>query len=142
MPDQRIEQRTRLRAEALPPDTTLIVRGGQDTLEKLRNHAQRTARAWCLDGQPLFGVSVFAVVGISLDELLRKRFATFRAIYTPRAGHLYRQGFELLPTGQQPHYTVRLPGSDDPDLRRLLTALGAPQQNPEYARSAIWRKEG
>jgi len=66
----RIEQRGLLRAEQPPPDTTIVVRGGRDTLDKLRGHAQRTARAWALDGQPLFGISVFAVLGIALEELL------------------------------------------------------------------------
>ena len=66
MPGERIEQRPRLRAEHLPAETTLVVRGGRDTADKLRSHAQRTARAWSLDGQPLLGISVFAVLGMPL----------------------------------------------------------------------------
>jgi hypothetical protein len=46
----------------VPEDATIVVRGGSDTLDKLRRHAERTARAWSLDGQPLFGISVFAVL--------------------------------------------------------------------------------
>jgi hypothetical protein len=73
MPGERLEQRPRLRAEGPPADSALVVRGGRDTPDKLRNHAQRTARAWSLDGQPLPGISVFAVLGMPLDELLTRR---------------------------------------------------------------------
>ena len=48
----------------------MVVRGGRDSPDKLRGHAQRTARAWSLDGQPLLGISVFAVLGMPLDDLL------------------------------------------------------------------------
>ncbi len=65
-----------LRADRLLPGTTIVVRGGRDTEGKLLRHALRTARAWSLDGLPLLGISVFAVAGIALDDLLARRFAT------------------------------------------------------------------
>jgi hypothetical protein len=142
MPGNRIEQRPRLRDESLPADTTLVVRGGRDTVGKLRHHAQRTARAWSLDDRPLLGISVFAALDMPVDELLSRRFATFRVIYLPTIGELREHGFELLPTGHRPHFTVRLKRGDDPELEQLLAALGAPRQNPQYGRSAIWREEG
>jgi hypothetical protein len=141
MAGERIEQRSRLRAEQPPATTTLVIRGGRDTPDKLRSHAERTARAWSLDGIPLLGISVFAVLDLPLDDLLRRRFATFRTIYLPTAGQLNEHGFELLPTGQEPHFTVRLHRADDLELARLLSALGAPKPNPQYARSMIWRRE-
>jgi len=70
VPGERIEQRTRLRIEQPLVAATLIIRGGVDTVEKLRQHAERTERAWALDGVPLLGVSVFAVLDMSLDDLL------------------------------------------------------------------------
>jgi hypothetical protein len=139
---ERIEQRELLRAEQPLPRTTIVVRGGRDTLDKLRSHAQRTARAWSLDGQPLLGISVFAVLGISLEQLLVRRFASFRTVYLPTADQLREHGFELLATGQRPHYTVRLCRADDPELGELLVALGAARPNPQYGRSSIWREEG
>jgi hypothetical protein len=142
MPGGRIEQRLRLRAEQPPAGTTLVVRGGRDTPDKLRGHAQRTARAWSLDGQPLLGISVFAVLGMPLDELLGRRFASFRTIYLPTVGQLTERGLELLATGQRPHFTVRLRRADDLELGELLAALGPARPNPQYARSAIWREEG
>jgi hypothetical protein len=142
VPAGRIEQRGLLRAEQPLPGTTMVVRGGRDTLDKLRGHAQRTARAWSLDGQPFLGISVFAVLGITLEELLARRFASFRTIYLPTASELRERGFELLATGQQPHYTIRLRRADDRELEELLAALGAARHNPQYGRSSIWREEG
>ena len=139
---ERIEQRTRLRNEQPPADATLLVRGGPDTVDKLRRHAERTARAWALDGRPLHGISVFAVLDMPLDDLLRRRFTSFRTVYLPTAGRLAECQFELLPTGQRPHFTVRLQRADDSELDRLLAALGAAQPNPQYARGMIWREEG
>ena len=136
MPGERIEQRQRLRAEQPPAATTLVIRGGRDTADKLRSHVQRTARAWSLDGQPLLGISVFAVLDEPLDDLLRRRFTTFRTIYLPTVGQLAEHGFELLPTAQRPHFTVRLRRADDQELGQLLNALGAPQPNPAYPGSA------
>jgi hypothetical protein len=120
----------------------MVVRGGRDTADKLRGHAHRTARAWSLDGRPLLGISVFAVLGMSLDELLQRRFASFRMVYLPTVGQLDEHGFELLATGQRPHYTVRLRRADDPELQMLLAALGPARPNPQYARTGIWREEG
>jgi hypothetical protein len=80
--------------------------------------------------------------GIALDELLARRFASFRTIYLPTAGRLLEAGFELLATGQRPHYTVQLRRADDPELEELLAALGAARSNPQYGRSSIRREEG
>jgi hypothetical protein len=108
VPGDRIEQRSRLRAEPPLSETTVLVRGGPDTRDKLGRHAHRTARAWSLNGQPLLGISVFAILDIPLDDLLAARFATYRVIHLPTAAALLGRGFELLPTGLRPHYTIRL----------------------------------
>jgi hypothetical protein len=142
MPGGRIEQRALLRSEHPLADAALMVRGGRDTVGKLRGHAERTARAWSLDGRPLLGISVFAVLGMPLDVLLRRRFASFRGIYLLTAGELRERGFELLATGQRPHFTVRLALADEGELGKLLAALEPAQPNPQYARSGVWREEG
>jgi hypothetical protein len=61
MDQDREELRGRIRTEPAPPDAALVLRGGPDTVSKLRMHARRTARAWCLDGVPVVGISVFGV---------------------------------------------------------------------------------
>jgi hypothetical protein len=137
MTEGRIEQRVLLRPEQVPQGATIVIRGGNDTHDKLRRHAERTARAWSLDGQPLLGISVFAVLDMPLEDLLRQRFANFRSIYLPTAALLAGHGFELLPTGQRPHYTVRLRRADDPEVDLLLAALGDLHPNPQYARGGI-----
>lgn len=72
-----------------------------------------------------------------LDDLLRQRLANFRAIYLPTVARLASHGFELLPTGQRPHFTVRLRHADELELDRLLVALGDSQPNPQYAKGRI-----
>ena len=132
----------RLRSEQPLAAATPLIRGGPDTIDKLRRHAERTARAWALDGRPLLGISVFAVLDMSLDDLLRRRFTSFRNVYLPIVARMAEYRFELLPTGQRPHFTVRLNRADDSELDRLLAAFGAAQPNSQYARGMIWREEG
>jgi hypothetical protein len=47
------------------------------------------------------------------------------------------RGFELLPTGLRPHYTIRLRQADSAELGELLAALGPPVANLQYATSTI-----
>jgi hypothetical protein len=96
VPGDRIEQRSRLRAEPPLSETTVLVRGGPDTRDKLGRHAPRTARAWSLNGQPLLGISVFAILDIPLDDLLAARFATYRVIHLPTAAALLGRGFRTV----------------------------------------------
>jgi len=139
---ERIEQRSKLRIEAVPADATVVIRGGRDTVEKLQAHALRTARAWSLDGLPLLGFSVFAALDQPVESLLRARFATFRVVYMTTAASIQAAGFELLPTGLRPHFTVRLTRADEQELTVLHRALGPPRDNPEYGWTATRPKEG
>jgi hypothetical protein len=120
-----------LRAEEPPAPTALLARGGPDTIETLHADARRTARRFCVDGQPLLGVSAFVVFDVPLGELLRARLSRFRTIYLPTADRF--EGFQLLPTFRRPHFIVRLQRADDQGLGDLLAALGPAQVNPLYA---------
>jgi hypothetical protein len=141
----REEQRWRLRNDPAPPDAVTVVRGGPDSVEKLRGHARRTSRAWCLDGLPLYGVSVFCALDdvgpASLLGLLSARLMTYRVVHLTTVAALTGAGFSLLATGRRPHYTVALHSDRDDDLRRLLDRLGAPQDN-QYHRVRDARPEG
>jgi hypothetical protein len=74
-------------------------------------------------------LSVFAVLDEPLADLLGGRFASFRTVYLPTVGRLEGCGFELLPTAQRPHFTVRLRSADDQEFGRLLGTLGVPRPN-------------
>jgi hypothetical protein len=64
--DGREELRRRVRVDEAPPaDAAIVIRGGPDTLSLLSAHARRLHRAFVLDGEPVFGVSVF----VALDDL-------------------------------------------------------------------------
>jgi hypothetical protein len=132
---ERQELRPSLRDEAAPDDGILVVRGGPNSVEKLLTHAHRTHDAFVLDGNPLWGVSVFCALDdigpASLDALLR-RFASYRVVHLPRVGRLRDAGFDLLPTFKRPHFTVKLQSPDG--APRLLSALGNAEPNPYHER--------
>jgi hypothetical protein len=88
---------------------------------------------------PLLGISVFAVLGMPLDQLLRDRFSRFSVIHRLQASYL--EEFQLLPTFRSPHFTVRLQRANEEELSRLLAALGAPILNPEYHEVADDQRE-
>jgi len=111
-----------------------VVRGGPDSVVKIEGHAARTARAYVLDGRPVFGVSVFAALDdigpASLDGLLAARLSTYRLVHLVTAGELVDAGFTLVPTFTRPHMTVvPVTRGRAPDL---LAALGPPRPNPQY----------
>lgn len=137
------ELRPYLRDERPPDDITVVVRGGPDTLAKLAMHARRTHDAYVLDGEPLWGISVYCALDdvgpASLDGLLR-RFASYRAVHLPRTGQLRRFGFPLLPSFGRPHYTIRLGGDDSAVLSRLLDALGPTEPNKYHRRQQPGRR--
>jgi hypothetical protein len=137
------ELRPYLRDERPPDDATVVVRGGPDTLAKLAAHARRTHDAYVLDGEPLWGISVYCALDdvgpASLDGLLR-RFASYRAIHLPQADQLRSAGFVLLPSFGRPHYTIRLDGAHPAALNRLLDALGPGEANKYHRRERPGRR--
>lgn len=127
------ELRLLLRVEESPAATVFLARGGPDSIASLRSAAIRTARRFCLDGEPLLGISVAAALDVPLDELVsRAPLFRFEHVYAPAVTQL--RGFQLLPTFGRPHFTVRLRRADDPELSELLAALGPLQANPGYAK--------
>lgn len=57
-------------ATTVVSDDTTVVRGGPDSVAKLARHAVRTHRAFQLDGEPVWGVSVF----LALDGAGERRW--------------------------------------------------------------------
>jgi len=139
----REELRPYLRDEPPPDDATIVIRGGPDTLAKLTMHARRTHDAYVLDGESLWGISVYCALDdvgpASLDGLLR-RFASYRAVHLPRTDQLRRAGYLLLPSFGRPHFTIRLDGDDPAGLTRLLDALGPAEANKYHRRERPGRR--
>ncbi|MGH3926595.1 MAG: hypothetical protein ACRDTT_27670, partial [Pseudonocardiaceae bacterium] len=133
----REELRGRIRAEPSPPDAALVVRGGPDTLPKLRTHARRTARAWCLDGVPLFGISVFCALDdigpASLPGLLNSRLRTYRCIHYCPVSALRLIGVHLLPTGHRPHFTAVIASDEEGGFGGCLPAWVRPGESLPHA---------
>ncbi len=127
---ERRDIAARLRPEDPPGGDVLVIRGGPDTPETLAQDAARTAEFWALEGVPLLGISVFAVLGMPFDQLLRDRLSRFSVIHRLQVSYLGE--FRLLPTFRSPHFTIRLQHADAWELSRLPAALGAPVLNPKY----------
>ncbi len=139
----REELRPRVREERRPNDGVVVVRGGPTTAERLAGHARRTYDAFVLDGQPIWGVSVFCALDdigpASLEGLLR-RFSSYRVVHLPTVGALMTAGFEFLATFGRPHFTVQLSSSDEPHLSRLVNALGTAETNPYHGGNRSGRR--
>lgn len=131
-PDGRDELRDRTRINEVPPsDAAVVIRGGPDTLSLLRTHARRLHRAFVLDDEPVFGVSVFVALddvgGASERGVLSGKLRTYPSIYRCTVGELLEFGLGLLPTFTRPHYTVLLPTLDS--VEDLASALGTLRPN-------------
>ena len=128
--------RPHLRSETIEEDATVVVRGGPDSLTSLARHVRRTARAFALDGVPVWGISVFAALDdlgpASLNGILAERLATYATVHLPMAGALASAGAEFLPSFGRPHFTLRLASDHPGELERLLAALGPAQVNPYH----------
>ncbi|MEB3020435.1 hypothetical protein [[Mycobacterium] crassicus] len=125
--------RDNIRDEQTPADC-LLLRGGPDSTAKLLRHAERMRRMFCLDGDHILGISMFAAtdeVGLnSSDGILAGQLSTYRFVYSVPAGVLAAAGFRIVPTFRQPHVTVLIESADE--LPALLAALGPPQVNGKY----------
>jgi hypothetical protein len=140
---EREELRQYLRHEALPPLTAVIVRGGPDTLSLIRSHVRRTHRLYCLDGDPLWGVSAFGALDAtgpaSSEGLLAGRLVTYEQVHMATIQALIDAGFGLLASFRRPHFTIRLADDSDDEAARLLDALGPANENP-YNRAVRQRR--
>jgi hypothetical protein len=132
--------RDHVRAE-LASSETVLVRGGPDSVTKLRTHAARARRAFVLDGGPVLGISVFAALDdvgpASLDGLLAGRLSTYRVVHVTSVGRLVAAGLSVLPTFG-PHMTVLLTSLGRTD--QLFDLLGPPQPNPGYGETRRRRR--
>jgi hypothetical protein len=116
----REDLRQRIRVGELPPpDASVVIRGGPDTLSLIRSHARRFHRLYELDGEPVWGISVFVAVDDigpgSERGILAGKLKSYPSIYRCTVQSLTDAGLFLLPTFARPHYTVVLPTLDAAD---------------------------
>lgn len=126
--------RDHVRDEPAPRTATIVLRGGPNTAAKVRLHAERLRRAYCLDGGEMAGISVFCALDdvgpASFEAILAQKLGSYRVIRRVTAGELIDAAFELLPTFQRPHFTLLLPDLDR--VEELLDLLGPERPNPRY----------
>ncbi len=139
----REELRPHLRDEPSAPSATVLVRGGPDTISLIRSHARRTHRLYCLDGEPLWGISVFGALDqegpASRDGLLAGRLVSYEQVHSPSVGTLLAAGFALLPSFRRPHFTIRIDDDSDEVSEHLIAVLGPAEENP-YNREVRLRR--
>lgn len=132
MADEREDLRARVRSDRPPPDAAVVIRGGPDTPSLLRTHARRLNRLYVLDGEDVFGVSVFVAqseIGPTSERsILGSKLRSYPTIYRTTVGQLTTLGFQVLPTFTAPHFTVLMSGLDRVD--DLADAFGQLLPNP------------
>lgn len=121
-----------------PDEFTLLLRGGEDTEEKLRRQAAVLESRFTFGGAPARGISLFAARGdLEVREVLGTKLRTY-----PRYRRLEARALSeilvLLPTFATPHWTAlfqppRSPGqSEEHLLADLIAILGPVLDNPKY----------
>jgi hypothetical protein len=108
------------------PDEAIAARGGLLQFPDLRQSAER-----CRERYGYYGLSVFADVGVTLDELLVAANIRHGHIARTTAALLRQARFEVCRTGRAPHATVILGATVDEDtIRRFVDAFSPPEPNP------------
>jgi len=112
-----------------------VVRGGPIAAQKVAEHAQRQEALFTFRGQPMVAISVdLTVEGWTVDRILAERMQTRSSYASAMVGVLRAAGYELVPIGRAPHYSLILPGTSDAEAAALLALLGPTLQNPYRAR--------
>lgn len=121
-----------------PENLVLLLRGGEDTAEKLLRQAANLEARFTYGGQLARGISLFAARDekdeLRVLEAKLRTYAKFRRVSGPRLLELA----VLLPTFAAPHWTVllRAAGSSSRSEQQIITAfidiLGPVMDNPKY----------
>jgi hypothetical protein len=92
--------------DALDDADEIVVRGGELVPEIVRADARRMFEIY-----GVYGISVFALRGTTLDELAQQApLVRFRTLTVTTVGAIRAVGLDLEPTGRNPrHFTIVLP---------------------------------
>jgi hypothetical protein len=124
-----------VRDETPPTSTTLVVRGGPVTVEKVLQAARREQAVYTWRDKPLACVSVEAVTEAwPLERLLAEHLATRSTYATTTVADVLRAGLILLPTFDPPHYDVVLEEASPAEAARFMSILSQPIVNPHKRR--------
>jgi hypothetical protein len=124
-----------VRDETPPTSTTLVVRGGPLTAEKLLQAARREQAVYTWREKPLPCISVEAVTDEwPLERLLAEHLATRSTYATTTVREVLRAGLTLLPTFDPPHYDVVLEDASSAEAARFMSILSQPIANPHKRR--------
>lgn len=121
-----------IRAEALPDDLLLVVRGGRNSLS---NAVLERAATDTWERHRFFGVSVFGAPGDDLADLSRREPAIRRReqVRVARVGVLRRSGFEVVATFPNPaHYSVVMEEATPTVFGSLRSCFSEARPNPGF----------
>jgi hypothetical protein len=118
-----------VRDEEPPDDTVVVVRGGLAAADSIRRTAEVSQ---AIHG--FYGVSVFLAIELTVEELVRRTAELspdrYKQLRTTTVGQIRRARFDLLATGDWPHYDVVLADLDEETIQRLGHCFGPPFPNP------------
>ncbi len=112
-----------------PPALLVLLRLGRNTLtdDKLRDSCDDAFRRW-----GLFGFSAFGLGPGGYAELARQvpLLPTRQWVMEAASSDLLDDGFPVLPTGDQPHWTVVLAAPEPTHFERVRRHFSDPIRNP------------
>ena len=118
-----------VRDEAPPDDTVVVVRGGLAAADSIRRTAEVSL---ALHG--FYGVSVFLAFDLSIEDLVRRTPELaperYKQLRTTTVRQVRQADFELLASGEWPHYDIVLADLSDVAVERLRACFGPPFANP------------
>lgn len=119
-----------LRHEDPPADAAVIIRAGI----MARDSVVRAATT-SFDNHGFYGVSVFAAIEMTIEELVARTPELsrdrYRQLRQSTVGKLRMAGYALLATLERPHFDIVLPDLEPATLARLDRCFSSPFETPE-----------
>jgi hypothetical protein len=121
-----------VRAGSLPDDATVVIRGGERSLD---DAVVERSVSDCWEAHGFFGLSVFGDPSTSdIGEIARRTpLIRRRLVRTSRVGQLREAGFEVVPTfANRYHFSVVLPEATEQAFAALRCCFDPAVANPAY----------